>query len=255
MSIETFIEKAKQGTDTELHADRLKALGFGKSANVKLDTFYKAFNTQTELHAYYAAQYPQCQFITMEALHELCKAMDLWVDLPAHYTGDVPAEQLPWLEVFELEKNDGGSAKDLLAFTRITKGFSEQKKFNVERALTALFDIPQLIERFIDPVTNPYGDRYYHNVTPLEAYFRGNENMRSMMQEFRDSMFVVAPKVSFAVEKPWIERFNKLAEDAVEADNKAVSDPLVIHFCREGALIIAAWDKEGEAILEAANRL
>lgn len=201
-------------------ADKAAALGFRSSANCRYAAFLEAFRSTPALAEHYAERYPQCCFLSHAALRETIHALDLWCDLPETYAGAVPPEQIPWMEIFEMDQSD---APDLLDF--ITTVRQDAMPDNQMRDMTRT--IEKLRERMLGET----------------------------LHQFENSMFVVAPKEAFITTEDWLSRARRMVMGYRTEITNPPPDPLVIRFVKGGALVIAAWGDEAEWINNAAAQL
>lgn len=203
---------------------RAAQLGFVNAANVRYSAFLEAFRSSPQLTETYRESHPNCLFLPWPAFHAVIKALDLWVDLPEHYMGAVPPEQLPWLEIFEIGEHD----------------LVSQCRQDIEGLMPGCdgMRIESLLRSRIPFQTGSAKDK-------LDGFWR----------EARDSFFVVAPPEAFRTEEDWLARFRKLAAQVSTALTVAPDDPLVIRFCFGGALVVAAWGDEAAALNEITKEL
>jgi hypothetical protein len=188
----------------------------------------------------YREKYPSSLFLPWPALHAVIKTLDLWVDLPEHYMGAVPAEQLPWMEIFELDADDSVRVGEVGAMLDTQDA----------RSIDLLEGVLQMRE-------DPIGSEMMPMMRNLSGAAREivfsrqhglNQLIRDRWKEATSSFFVVAPKEAFRSRQDWLARFRKLLQDASTEPTVAPDDPLVIRFCRGGCLVVAAWGDEATAI-------
>lgn len=251
--IDDFIKRklneanSDNGSGISDSAARAARLGFANAANVRYSAFLEAFRSSPHLTSTYSERYPNSLFLPWPALHAVIKALDLWVDLPEHYMGAVPPEQLPWMEIFELEKDDGIRRADV-------SGLLD----------TADASSVALVQQVLDLEEDPVG--LYSGVAAgllseaARAVARDrasffNRMIRGRWAEAQDSFFVVAPKEAFRSKVDWLTRFRRLLQDALTEPKVTPDDPLVIRFCHGGCLVVAAWGDEGAAINELTRSL
>jgi hypothetical protein len=229
--IDSFIKQklteARSGVGSGIIEDatRAKQLGFASSANVRYSEFLELFRSSTPLTRHYANAYPSSLYLSWEAFHALLKAMNLWVDLPAHYLGAVPGEQLPWMEVFELAREDEITWQD---FAGLIPGLPKASR-----------------DVFLDLIGAPV---YSRETFPWEL----SKRMRAYWTEAARSFFVVAPQEAFSTSEDWLKRFRSAVAEAQHLIKIPPDDPLVVRFCRGGVLVVAAWGDEAAFLNQAA---
>lgn len=221
-------------------AARAARLGFVNAANVRYSAFLEAFRSSPLLTETYQEKYPSSLFLPWTAFHVVLKALDLWVDLPEHYMGAVPPEQLPWMEIFELEASDGIHQVDV-------PGLLDTD----DKSAIAL--VQEVLHRVEDPsgIYSGVPAGLLSNAAREVAHNRSsffNQMIRDRWAEAQDSFFVVAPKEAFRSKVDWLTRFRRLTQDALTDPKVTPDDPLVIRFCRGGCLVVAAWGEEASAL-------
>jgi len=242
--IKQLFDRASSGDFSALKSSAIQARqhGFTSCANLRLSGFLEEFRA-TPLREHYATEYPQCVFLTHAGLRGLMKALNLWCDLPQHYVGAIPPEQLPWLDVFSLDTGDAvpkleiGELCDLSDFA---------------------LDVVEYIESESDWTRSGFGRAiHYPNLRGVQ-YFKTNNstdyaNINAALKQFAESWFVVAPPEAFNSTEDFFTRFQKMSKEAVQRMTTPPDDPLVIRFVRGGCLVVAAWGEEA-AIINAAAR-
>lgn len=226
-------------------ADRAARLGFVNCANTRYSEFLEAFRDSSHLTKTYQERYPNSLFLPWRALHAVLKTLDLWVDLPEHYMGAVPSEQLPWMEIFELEDMDRIQPRE----AGLLLGDSTASAL-VEGVLAASDDPAGFEAAF---ATRSLSNAGRAVALQKNSFFNGM--IRQRWSEARDSFFVVAPRDAFRSTKDWLERFRALLQDAATEPTVAPPDPLVIRFCYGGCLVVAAWGDEAAALNEITQEL
>lgn len=211
-------------------ADRLGRLGFKSSANSRYADFLEAFRSTPRLSASYAERYPNCCFLPWKAFHAVLKTLDVWCDLPEFYAGAVPEEQIPWMEIFELDPSDGPRFEDFCGLLEVDmRGDDSRRVAFMQHAWTG--------DATLEAV---YAGWRLFDTTHFQAQFR---TMNHFLQPIRSSFFVVAPKEAFTTTKDYITRLREMVTAALEP-TVAPNDPLVIRFVNGGALVVAAWGDE-----------
>lgn len=207
-------------------AAQLERLGFTQSANVRYSEFLAAFRNSTDLDTKYKEKYPSSIFVNWKAFHLLLKVMDLCVDLPRHYRGAVPPEQIPWMEIFDFDKGDEPQCLDFLDMLEIDRHTDHAQK------ISSIFE-----------------DEYpvFHSV-PHHLRFKAQQ----FKQEAQNSFFVVAPPEAFETKIDWLGRLRRLVTDIELTINPPPPDPLVVRFCHGGVIVVAAWGDEANVINQAA---
>ncbi len=212
------------------------AHGFTSCANLRYAEFLEAYRS-TPLQAYYEEHYPQCCFLPWKALRSLLDAMRLWCDLPAHYVGAIPPEQLPWLDLFSLRSEDEVSAVELADLV----GLDEN---SIMRGI--LHDIlsrnPNDFPRSFELPASPPWERQRYQLRDEQR-----QQLNRFATQFRESFFVVAPPEAFNVTSDFCQRFRTFM-DAVQRPTTPPDDPLVVRFVKGGCLVVAAWGEEAATL-------
>jgi hypothetical protein len=163
--------------------------------------------------------------------------------VPEFYAGAIPDEQIPWLEIFEFNPADAPVLKDLLQMMEYPED---------HRAMRILGDLWHSLEGRNHEVRDLEAAYQYSSVSQYNT-LRGEVRVISdYMKQFRDSLFVMAPKEAFNSTADFIERFKKAVE-AATTPTVAPNDPLVVRVVRGGVLVIAAWGDEA-AVLNQVTR-
>ena len=204
--------------------------GFSKCANLRYAEFLEAFRENQRLASYYAAKYPNCVFLPWKAFHLVRRTLDLWCDLPEHYCGAVPDEQMPWLDIFEMNPAD----------RPVTLAEVDLRDVYENIDMLDLLEVPADWRMRLG-----YDERLQRALYHKSGWFT---------PQFRSSFFVVAPAEAFDTKEDWIERFRRRVEDAYQEPNPP-PDPLVIRFCRGGCLVVAAWGDEAEELNNLVKKL
>lgn len=233
--------RSEDGSGISDSAARAAQLGFVNCANSRYSEFLAAFRSSSRVTEMYREKYPNSLYLPWKALHAVIKALDLWLDLPEHYMGAVPPEQLPWMEIFELEKEDGIDLYDV----------GDMLDTSDQRSI----DLVQSIVSHDPAVAGSYlrSGALSHLSDSVIASNRAhglNQIIRDRWKEAQNSFFVVAPKEAFRSKVDWLTRFRKLLQDALAEPKVTPDDPLVIRFCRGGCLVVAAWGDEAAALNE-----
>lgn len=238
-TIRRLLGQANSGDFSALKssANAAQKHGFTNSANSRLVDFLEEFRP-SPLRSHYEEKYPACCFLTFEGLRGLMRSLSLWCDLPENYTGAIPPEQLPWLDLFSLDAADTVPRRDILK----------------------MCDVPPELERVVDACL---ADDYWSTIfdespvqlTPWDRGMRARyrERIMAATRKFRSSYMVVAPPEAFNTTEDFFERFRKLVAEASRVPKITPDDPLVIRFVKGGALVVAAWGEEA-AFLNAAAR-
>lgn len=223
-------------------ANRTALLGFKNSANSRYADFLAAFRNSAHLTIRYQEKYPNSTFLPWAAFRNLLKALDLWVDLPEFYLGAVPEAQMPWMEIFELEKEDAVRATEMWEIT--ADGVPPSDQYIRGAVLGCISP-----EHFCFPGNGASG-------TGLQRYMdQRGPVLRDYWREASNSFFVVAPKEAFSSREDWISRFRKLLDENETQANTPPDDPLVIRFCHGGVLVVAAWGDEAAELNKLTNEL
>lgn len=227
-------------------AARAARLGFGNAANVRYSKFLEAFRSSPHLTRTYQDRYPNSLFLPWTALHAVIGALDLWVELPEFYRGAVPDEQLPWMEIFELEDEDRITPSDLDGMlpgidTEVSRIFQHAIRQQFHNALVA-----SSLSAW------PMGGVQQQRIIQAGRLARP---VHDLWGPARESFFVVAPPEAFSTNEDFLSRMRRLVATAVEKPTIPPNDPLVIRFCRGGCLVVAAWGDEAAALNDIAREL
>jgi hypothetical protein len=238
--IDTFIKQkfqeanSAEGLQLAETAARTAALGFSSAANTRYAQYLQAFRSAPALTAKYKEKYPNSVFLPWPAFHQVKKSLQLWLDLPQHYTGAVPPEQLPWMEIFQLDPDDRMCPEDA------RKLAGEYENFGLYLEAAAISDDPD--------------ETMFMRVRDLQMAMRLMQRNTAManavMRAWRtasEQLFILAPGDAFNTQEDWLERSRKDIE-AKALIKQAPDDPLAIHFCHGGALVVAAWGEEAAAL-------
>lgn len=251
--IDDFIKKklaeaeSAAGSGISDSADRAARLGFVNCANSRYSEFLAAFRGSSHLTETYREKYPNSLFLPWKALHMVIKALDLWLELPEHYMGAVPPEQLPWMEIFELDPIDTVMAEDL---DGLLPGLTAEHSQVVQLAIRQVFHVGDF--RHLPMSAWPTTQESQRAIVQAGRYARA---VHDLWRPARDSFFVVAPKEAFSTNEDFLSRLRRLMPDVVREVTVAPDDPLVIRFCRGGCLVVAAWGDEASAINEITREL
>ena len=254
-TIESFIRKYsdKAGlegfSDVKSTAARASSLGFTSAANSRLAQFWEDFQPTPAHAARYADAYPACFFLPWKGLHRTLNTLDLWFEPAAYYAGAIPGEQLPWLEVFEMQREDLPTPDDLVDL--LNPGVLTGERYRLTARLVGaaaeefLFDDPSIARRYTYFTRGSWPD------VPRR------QTVRNHVREFMSQFFVVAPRAAFttaAHRKDWIVRARTDVQ-ALEARTVAPDDPLVVRAVRGGVLVVAAWGDEATELNAVASQL
>lgn len=262
----TCIQKAHSGDFSSIKhtAESAARHGFKSSANLRYVEFLEAFRADEALAKRMKARYPACAFLSWRAFHALRRALDLWCELPEHYAGAVPDAQVPWMDIFELDSSDRCEMLDLYALL--------ERNYTAER-----MDFIMLETFFGRGVRWPeYPDTFKQQVyvhgkqAPQDKFSKDdrvmyrqlNSKVQDALQEygrqFQNEFFVLAPKEAFLTSSgpgDWVTRLKSVVLQAATAPTVAPDDPLVIRFCNQGALVVAAWGDEAAFLNKAVREL
>lgn len=238
---------AAEGSGVFDSAARAARLGFGNAANVRYSRFLEAFRSSPQLTKTYQDRYPNSLFLPWPALHAVIGALDLWVELPEFYMGAVPPEQLPWMEIFELETDDHIAPEDL---DGMLPGVDARASKMVRYAIRQQFH--GVSSPFSSPMSEWSSNEAQRMVIQAGRIAR---SVHDLWGPARESFFVVAPPEAFSTSEDFLSRMRRMIPDVAIADTVAPDDPLVIRFCRGGALVVAAWGDEARALNDITKEL
>lgn len=267
--IDVFIKKKHEVSDSNEFdalkgsADSAVKHGFGQASNVRYANFLATFREEPELAAKYKEAYPNSSFLPWAALHAVMKSMNLWLDLPKHYLGAVPDEQLPWMDLFELNKEDCVRGGDILALLQSKEGSNADKAIKnafdrgfQKKDQSELDQIEVANEIRVDShAWTPRNFEYEYSLKRRIMELDGVEDViKQCIKDVESSFFVVAPSDAFGVEEDFIARFRKANIEMLKPKIPP-NDPLVIRFVKGGCLIVAAWGDEGARMNQIAEEL
>lgn len=218
-------------------ANRAEALGFKRAANSRYAEFLEDMRGTPELVAHYAERYPASLFLPWKAFHHVIRALDLWCELPEFYTGSIPEEQLPWMEIFELDPDDRIEPGDL---DGMIPGTAERYSQIIQYAIRRQFNAVQFC-----PSAPWDGWSFQEAQRAIILSGRYSRPIRDLWGPARESFFVVAPPEAFSTTEDFLSRMRRLVTDIAEMDKVAPNDPLIVRMCRGGVLVVAAWGEEG----------
>ena len=221
-------------------APRLRALGFGNSANSKYAEFLEAFRATPHLATHYVEEYPQCVFLPWAALRAVIKALDLWCDLPTFYTGGVPEDQITMMEIFELGPDDKMPVTEMMALVN--------EKWETERIRTLTSERERQMRTCLEQIQM----RVRSTERPM-----AQETLEMLYMDMISTFLVLAPKEAFRSSMDLCERLRRIERKWNPVERQAPDDPLVIKMCRGGCLVVAAWGEEAAYLNKAIrdNRL
>jgi hypothetical protein len=261
LRIDTFIKSKLQEARSDgfsglkSSAEAAQSHGFTACANSRYAAFLEAMVAAQDQVTYYAEKYPACFFLPWTALNATMKALNLWCDLPRHYTGAIPPGQLPYLDIFSLDPNDAvppvqmleliddGLRKDVWQALIRNAATSHKQERSAEWEWQRQWDF--------DP---------YESNADVHNLFRNLDGtqqtaLRTACADFQSSWFVIAPPAAFNVSEDWRSRTRKLLTQAAAKKEPPPDDPLVVRFVRHGCLVVAAWGEEAAELNAAVNSL
>lgn len=263
LRIDTFIKSKLQEARSEdfsglkSSAAAARSHGFTACANSRYADFLAAMSAAQDQVTYYAAKYPACFFLPWTALNATLKALNLWCDLPKHYTGAIPPGQLPYLEIFSLDPNDAVPPVQMLEL--IDDGLRKDVWQGLIRS-ASYFSAPHVPDWRREVIYDPYEEDFFQSTASgRDLFSRLDRNqqdaLRAACADFQDSWFVIAPPAAFNVAEDWRSRTRKLLTQSAAKKEPPPDDPLVIRFVRHGCLVVAAWGEEAAALNATVNGL
>ena len=249
LRIDTFIKsklrEARLGDSFGMKssAEAVRSHGFTACANSRYADFLEAMSAAQDQATYYAEKYPACFFLPWTALNATLKALNLWCDLPKHYTGAIPPGQLPYLDIFSLDPSDAAPPTQMLELL----GDEIRRVVWEELIFQASLSEPEEFKSFSlgVPLLSSFGSQ-------KTAALR---TVRTACEEFTNSWFVIAPPAAFNVAEDWRSRTRKLLIKAADKKEPPPDDPLVVRFVRHGCLVVAAWGEEAAELNTAVNSI
>lgn len=225
-------------------AEAARSHGFTACANSRYADFLEAMSAAQDQVTYYAEKYPACFFLPWSALNATLKALNLWCDLPKHYTGAIPPGQLPYLDIFSLDPNDAVPPVQMLEI--LDGGLRKDVWESLIRSA----------EWDLDPYASSPPEVLYlfHKLAgPQKTALR--TALRTACADFQSSWFVIAPPAAFNVAEDWRSRTRKLLTQASAKKEPPPDDPLVVRFVRNGCLVVAAWGEEAAELNATVNSI
>jgi len=164
--------------DVKHTSQTLKSLGFGSCANVRYSEFILSFEGRQDLVKKYSEKYESCIFLPWAALQKVVTSLDLRVDRADRYIGGVPEGQLPYIQIFELEKQDEASMEDFVEALKI-RSFEDPDHITHDRIGTNtnsgyMLD-PSFRSRVLPVLSNP--DNIVKYIEALNEYRANMANM------------------------------------------------------------------------------
>lgn len=254
LRIDTFIKsKLKEAKSADFSglkssAEAARSHGFTACANSRYADFLAAMSGAQDQVSYYAEKYPACFFLPWTALNATLTALNLWCDLPKHYTGAIPPGQLPYLDIFSLDPSDTVQARELLQL--INDGSLREDIW--------LGLLTQRTNHIYDS-EYPTNDRQYFKTKTRFEFERlppkTIQTLRRAVDEFQSSWFVIAPPAAFNVTEDWRARTRRLLIDATPKKEPPPNDPLVVRFVQYGCLVVSAWGDEAAELNATVNSI
>ena len=262
LRIDTFIKSKLQEARSDgfsglkSSAEAAQSHGFTACANSRYAAFLEAMSAAQDQVTYYAEKYPACFFLPWSALNATLKALNLWCDLPKHYTGAIPPGQLPYLDIFSLDPNDAVPPVQMLELID-----ADGLRKDVWEALIRSASTSHGQERSAEWEWRREWDFDPYGTSPeIRNLFRKIDSnqqnaLRTACADFQNSWFVIAPPASFNVAEDWRSRTRKLLIQAAAKKEPPPDDPLVVRFVRHGCLVVAAWGEEAAELNAAVNSI
>lgn len=254
LRIDTFIksklEEAHSGNFSGLKssAEAARSHGFTASANSRYVDFLEAMSAAPDQVSYYAEKYPACFFLPWKALNATLTALNLWCDLPKHYTGAIPAGQLPYLDIFSLDSNDTVTHVEMLQIIN-----------NGGLNVTFWRELLNQAANSTIRTSSPHDQDWLFRSSITREEIGAKELFKSIQSEkrkvlieavkdFQNSWFVIAPPDAFNVSEDWRSRTRKLLIESEPKKQPPPNDPLVVRFVHNGCLVVAAWGEEASEL-------
>lgn len=264
LRIDTFIKSKLQEARSDgfsglkSSAEAARSHGFTACANSRYADFLEAMSAAQDQVTYYAEKYPACFFLPWTALNATLKALNLWCDLPKHYTGAIPPGQLPYLDIFSLDPSDAVPPVQML---ELIPNDGLRKDVWVALIRNATTSHRQEQERSAEWEWRREWDYDpYNSTADIRSLFHKLDAtqktaLRTACADFQNSWFVIAPPASFNVAEDWRFRTRKLLTQAAAKTEPPPDDPLVVRFVRHGCLVVAAWGEEAAELNASVNSL
>lgn len=231
-------------------AEAARSHGFTACANSRYADFLEAMSSAPAQVSYYAEKYPACFFLPWTALNATLTALNLWCDLPKHYTGAIPPGQLPYLDIFSLDPSDTVQARELLHL--INDGSLREDLWRGLLTPTHIYSPRHRDIHFAD-------DWQYFQPRPAFGFEQlppaTRQALDRALNEFQSSWFVIAPPTAFNVTEDWRARTRRLLIDATPKKEPPPNDPLVVRFIQYGCLVVSAWGDEAAELNATVNSI
>lgn len=209
--------------------DKLKVLGFS-NANLVLKSVHETdelrrANLNSEIVIKYKVKYPQYKFIFTDQVLAICKKYGLILGPSEKYIGDIPVKNIEEISSFKVDAED---------------------QYYQSRGV--VYNTSQMLKRMEDNKTKKSKEK--------SIEFHNDLDPRYMRTNFLLSRFLGVP---FNLEETFVKqpfmicaplKDMKIEENEVIKNNQiemmAIQDPVVLHYVREGYLIVSKWGIEAE---------
>lgn len=248
--IKAKLKEAKSDAFSGLKSSAEAALshGFTACANSRYADFLEVMSAAQDQVSYYAEKYPACYFLPWTALNATMKALNLWCDLPKHYTGAIPPGQLPYLDIFSLDSKDAVEPVEMLKL--INDGSLNEDMW--QQFLAVVDGIPRHLSNPFQIEENWPLIRL-HDFSKLPPAIM--QAIKNAVNEFQNSWFVIAPPAAFNVSEDWRSRARRALAEATPKKEPPPNDPLVVRFVRHGCLVVSAWGDEAAELNAVVNSI
>lgn len=211
----------------------LHQLGFTASEDAK--DFDPAREALRDLVLGYQYHYPNNKFITDDEVHRICKKYNLICGPVSAYTGKVPDSKVKDIASFNLHYSHARETEYEYKVTYHQKGDGWTPKW-----LTASSPWQKKLPKIIS-------GRYFYSTFDIDSYLNSIYNtginwlvdkMKESTKEFK-GLYICAPEKEMKT-----DGLTKKGLFAFLETKRHIEDPVVLHPCKGGWLILAAWGPE-----------
>lgn len=228
---EKLLAEAKQilaREDDTSKGDRLKSLGFTKSASAELASTIKLEKAQSRETAerveYFQQHYPNYKFITEAIVKQICEKYNLVCGDVGYYKGDVPEKNVAEMEVFKLRYED--KAVKYLSVESVARGYMSALGM-AQQGYGFFGGLENLMQTRYNSLLRDYSPQYD------KALSQNSEQPpeRRVQEPFK----ICAPEKDFDMK--YMIRSGK---DGYQL----IPDPIVLQPVKGGYLVISKWGLE-----------
>lgn len=213
-------------------ARKLVELGFTSSIEAK--DYDPEKEKLMDLVIHYQMQYPNNKFITDSEVERICKKYNLICGPVSAYTGKVPDDKLRQIASFNLRTHDTRNPEYDYIVTYHKKGWADDQWLPKNSKWHKV--LPKRIKSDV-PLTTFSAEKMLNN-----QYNTGHRWLVDKLDEeitWFNGLFICAPENEMKT-----EGLEKKGFFAMFKQKRVIKDPVVLHPCKGGFLILAAWGDE-----------